>query len=154
MPRLTTARAGRRWVVLAAALAAAALTWIVMPPPAAHAAAHGLDLGFYDPDFTNDDAGLRQVEFGRAADAGAHLALIYADWSQVAPDSKPAGFNPTDPADPHYRWAKTDAAVQGAVARGLTVILAFDKAPSWAEGPNRPTTKDALPGTWDPNPTD
>ena len=154
MPQLTPAVARRRWVYVAAALAAALLTWIAVQPPAAHADARGLELGFYDPDFTNDDPSIRALEFSRAADARAGFALIYADWSQIAPDNKPAGFDPTDPSDSHYRWAKTDAAVQGAVAQGLKVILAFDKAPSWAEGPNRPSTKDALPGTWDPNPTD
>src|SRR5690349_5733083 len=153
MPRLTPARTGGRWFLLASALFASLLIWTGIHPATA-GAVRGLQLGFYDPEFTAKDQAIQRLEFDRAQQARANIALIYVDWSQVAPDNRPPNFVATDPNDPHYRWNDIDDAVQDAVARGLTPVLAFDKAPTWAEGPNRPSTSDALPGTWDPNPTD
>jgi hypothetical protein len=153
MPRLTAPRARARWFLLAAALFTALLLWTTVQAPAAHAA-RGLDLGFYDPEFTSRDNSLQSLEFDRAQQARARITLIYVDWSQAAPNNKVAGFDATDPADPHYDFKVIDDAVRDSVARGLTPMLAVVKAPSWAEGPNRPSTDDALPGTWDPNPAD
>lgn len=65
--------------------------------------------------------------------AGARLVLGQVLWERVAPGSPPAGWDPSDPADPSYDWAPVDAWVTNAVAAGLTPVLQVASAPAWAE---------------------
>ncbi|MFL5908296.1 MAG: hypothetical protein ACJ75Z_11965 [Solirubrobacterales bacterium] len=139
--------------LLAVAIMVAALGFASVHPPAAQAA-RGMELGLYDPEFGAGDAATQTVAFDRSVEARAGIVLVYVRWDGVAPSSRPAGFVPTNPADPAYNWASTDAAVQDATARGLKVLLAFTGAPLWAEGPGRPPVADAPAGTWKPNPAD
>jgi hypothetical protein len=74
-------------------------------------------------------------------------------WAFVAPASKPAGFNPANPGDPHYRWAAYDQIVRTAAANNLNLILTPIQAPTWAEGPNKPNNASIGAGAWDPDPT-
>lgn len=62
---------------------------------------------------------------------GADVVKITISWRSMA-DSKPG--NPEDPnAYPAAKWAPYDAAVQGAIARGLGVFLNIaGPAPDWA----------------------
>jgi hypothetical protein len=63
---------------------------------------------------------------------GADVVKISISWRALANGGKPA--NPDDPnAYPADNWAPYDAAVQGAVARGLGVFLNVNgPAPDWA----------------------
>ena len=70
-------------------------------------------------------------------DAGARVVRIDPDWSRVAPATRPAGFDPADPADPAYNWTSLDAGVRAASSRGMEVLLAINGAPRWAEGSRR-----------------
>src|SRR3954453_767789 len=105
---------GRNWGIwLRAAAAVGALFAIVLlHPPAAHAA-RGIDLGFYDGDFTSSDTSTQTTAFDRAAKARPGVTLIYVDWSRVAPNhpNRPGGFDAADPSDPHYNWTSIDDAV-------------------------------------------
>lgn len=70
-------------------------------------------------------------------DLGAQAVRIQLSWQLVAPepDSKVApSFNQTDPnAYPAGAWARYDAAIAGARARGLKVLLTIaGGAPKWA----------------------
>jgi beta-glucosidase/6-phospho-beta-glucosidase/beta-galactosidase len=78
------------------------------------------------------DAALDQIR-----DLGATAIRIQMSWSLVAPapDAKKApSFNQTDPnAYPAANWARYDAAIDGARARGLKVYLTVTgPAPRWA----------------------
>ena len=78
------------------------------------------------------DAGLNTIQ-----DLGATAVRIQMNWSLVAPNAGSAhapSFNQTDPnAYPAASWARYDAAIDGAVARGLRVYLTLTgAAPKWA----------------------
>jgi hypothetical protein len=78
------------------------------------------------------DAALDQI---RAL--GATAIRLQLTWSSVAPDPnarKAPSFNQTDPnAYPAGSWARYDAAIDGARARGLKVYLTLTgSAPRWA----------------------
>jgi hypothetical protein len=121
--------------------------------PAA-AGPHGLALGVTDPALSSPDPALREEWGTKASDTGADLALLGVSWSAIAPRTRPAGFDPADPADPAYDWETLDSAVRGAVAHGLQPLLNIDFAPRWAEGPNRPSLAVAPGGTWLPQPAE
>ena len=69
----------------------------------------------------------------KARDAGARMVGISVPWSEVAPEQRPSSWQPGDPADPNYDWARVDAAVTDAVAGGLTPLLRVEEAPAWAQ---------------------
>jgi hypothetical protein len=150
MPRLR--RLGGR-TLLAAILAAAALALLSAQPPAAQAA-RGFDLGVYEPDFGINNVAAQTQAFDATAQARAGFALIYLNWRSIAPTTRPAGFDPANPADPGYKFTSADAAVRDATARGLRPVLAFVNAPRWAEGPNRVPEDQAPLGTWEPIPSE
>jgi hypothetical protein len=115
---------------------------------AAPADARGLRLGVTDfPPFAGADNG---AWYARAAAIRADVVRLSARWSEIAPARRAALRAPRDPADPAYRWARLDAAVQGAASQGLGILLTLESAPAWAEGSGRPP--DARPGTWRPDP--
>lgn len=83
------------------------------------------------------------------------VARINVGWATVAGDTatEPAGFDTSNPADPHYRWTTVDAAVRRAAQYHLQVLLMLFDAPAWAEGPGLPVGNPQLgPGSWRPNP--
>ena len=143
----------RRGPVAAAALllALAALA-LGLPAPRASAAPHGITLGLAGESFASPDAALREGSLATAREAGARLASLAVSWTRIAPAHPPAGFDAANPADPAYDWASLDASVRGAVAHGLRPLFGIDFAPSWAEGPGRPSTAVAPRGSWLPQP--
>jgi len=73
---------------------------------------------------------------------GATAVRIQLTWNQVAPDptaTHAPSFNATDPnAYPAAGWARYDAAIDGARARGLKVLLTITGgAPKWATASRR-----------------
>jgi hypothetical protein len=142
-----------RWWALPLCCALAALALGAGAAPAG-AAPQTLKLGLADASFEGSDAALREGWMGRARVAGADLVLLNAVWSSIAPRKRPAEFDPSDPGDPAYKWPALDGAVRSAAAQGLDPVLTIDFAPSWAEGPGRPSVAAAPPGTWLPQPTE
>src|SRR3954454_8936026 len=69
---------------------------------------------------------------------GADVVKISISWRALANGGKPA--NPDDPNSyPASAWAPYDAAVQGAIQRGLGVFLNISgPAPDWASGKSKP----------------
>src|SRR5215211_2362375 len=64
---------------------------------------------------------------------GADVIKAHVQWSHVAPagTSKPAGFDPSNPAG--YNWGALDSLVRNSQARGFQVMLALTgPAPGWA----------------------
>jgi hypothetical protein len=88
----------------------------------------------------------------RARALGSSFVRISAYWSLIAPTTRPAGFNPSNPADPNYNWSMTDSAVQAATAAGENILLLASGAPSWAEP--QPLPAGVRPGTWEPDATE
>jgi hypothetical protein len=83
------------------------------------------------------DAALDQIR-----DLGATAVRLQLSWSSVAPDPsarRAPSFNQTDPnAYPAGSWARWDAAIDGARARGLKVYLTLTgPAPRWATAAKR-----------------
>jgi hypothetical protein len=109
------------------ALLLAALTLFLLALPSAASARPfetGISgIGDYNP-----------LSFERTRDAGAHWVRLVVDWQSIAPAQPPAGWDPTNPADPHYRdWSYLDTGVTEAVRHGLNPLLLVDGAPKWAQ---------------------
>ncbi len=71
------------------------------------------------------------LAFARVHDAGARFVRVPLYWAGTALGGKPA--NPSDPDDPSYNWSEANEAVRNAYAAGLTPLMLFDGAPSWAQ---------------------
>lgn len=134
----STRRAGR--LGLAAVL-------VSLLAPASAVAARPLELGFTDTTFATPAGG---TWLQRSEAAGADMVRIDVGWPVPNSAARPSGFNARDPADPHYDFTADDAAIKQATADGLRVLVVFDGAPLWAEGPHRPAGAPA--GSWRPDP--
>jgi hypothetical protein len=102
--------------------------------------------GVVDP-FEFGPGTLNEPALDRVVAAGGTVVRIPVYWRGVAPAGTevprrpgeprrwvpPAGFDPTNPADPKYRWVQIDQLVRAAAARGLSPILTLSLAPLWAE---------------------
>lgn len=72
------------------------------------------------------------LAFERIADSGAGMVHGWLRWTEVAPENEPANWNPRDPGDPNYHWARMDQWVRNATAAGLQPLLQVYYAPDWA----------------------
>jgi hypothetical protein len=105
-----------------------------------------------DPAFQSPLSSVRSAWLNRAQQLGSTTVRIGIAWNDIAPfDLPPGGFNASDPGDPHYNWTALDATVRAATAHAQTVVLLINRAPNWAEGPNRPGY--VAQGAWDPRPS-
>jgi hypothetical protein len=123
---------------------ATGFAWLALslasPPPAASRPLQTAIVA--DGVFYGRDADLA---FSRSRAAGATAIRLQLSWREIAPTTRPAGFDPTNPADPAYRWGLFDRLVQNAYAYGLTPFIGIGETPAWAEraaggrpGANRP----------------
>jgi hypothetical protein len=113
-------------------------------------AAPGLTLGFSsDPVLFSGSAATQATWLHRAASDGAGLVAVDIAWINVAPATRPVGFDPANPGSPGYNWTSVDDQVRGLAGRGLNVVLNVAFAPAWAEGGGRPAA--AATGTWKPD---
>jgi hypothetical protein len=87
-----------------------------------------------DPDgpYSGQDA---TTVANRLRSAGASGMRVLLNWREVAPANPSAGFDPTNPGDPEYKWQKFEGEVRAAAAAGLQPIVVIRSAPDWAEGP-------------------
>ena len=119
------ARGKRRRASARLSLALAAFSLLLALPGAASARPFetGISgIGDYDP-----------LSFERTHDAGASFIRLALNWPVVAPETQPANWDPTNPADPHYNWSYIDTGVTEAVRHGLNPVLLVDGAPKWAQ---------------------
>jgi hypothetical protein len=124
------------------------LALVVLAVPASADAARGLELGFLDGVYAADPAE-RDPWLGRSAAVSADIVRLDIGWPAPNKPTRPDGADARDPADPHYDFARADAAIVAATARGMQVLASFTGAPHWADGPGRPA--DVTPGTWKPS---
>lgn len=115
--------ATRRTLALLGLALLAAVLW--SPPPAA--AARPLVTGI-----TNiyEDAPLA---FAQTRATGATMVRIPLHWEGAVPKAEPAGWQPSNPADPNYNWETSDMEVIRAVQAGLTPVLQLGGPPPWAQ---------------------
>jgi hypothetical protein len=76
--------------------------------------------------------GERAAGFVMARAAGASYVRINVAWNAIAPTTRPAGFDATDPTSPGYGWGWIDDTVASAEKAGLTPILDIVGSPGWA----------------------
>jgi hypothetical protein len=144
--QLTTSLTPRRIALLAITALLAALAI-----PTAASATRPLTTGFSGGDqFQGGDTSQRDLWLDRTADAGAGIVRLAVDWPGLVTPTKPP--DPTNPGSSSYDFAGLDATITAAESHGLKVLLSINRTPTWAEGPNRPSS--ATPGTWEPNPSD
>ena len=153
--RTATHHAQRRWRILRVIAVLAVATLGVARPASSQAASVPGPAVFTtglvdDPAFQSPSSSVRSVWLARAQQLGSTSVRIGIAWNTVAPFDLPSGFNAANPRDPHYQWASLDATIRSATAGAQTVILLVNRAPNWAEGPDRPSY--VLQGAWDPSP--
>src|SRR6476619_6198487 len=123
-------RTGTAIAVLALAACCAALFPSCGAQSPDSAQARPLVTGIADPEATNLGD---QLVFNRIHDAGGTFVRITLDWHRVAPQSEPAGWDPSDPLDPNYNWSEVDRQVVAARAASLEPWLQIYGAPLWAQ---------------------
>ena len=126
---------------------------LVLALPSSAPAARGLVTGFEDGDqFQSQAASIRTEVFNRAVDAQAGIVRLAVIWPAIATSGRPA--DPTNPGSASYNFPPgLDGAVRDARARGLTVLLAVNGAPDYAEEPGRPASV-VNAFSWKPIPSD
>jgi cellulase (glycosyl hydrolase family 5) len=75
--------------------------------------------------------GQSAAAFARTAAAGATYVRLTVVWRAIAPEVRPDGWVPADPASPGYSWTSLDSTIAAADAAGLTPILNISNPPSW-----------------------
>jgi hypothetical protein len=130
---------------VAALLALAVVSLHLRSPTAAKAGLRPIALGFSDDLFTSPNPQVRATWLDRAVALGSQVVRLDAGW----PASR-RPQDPTSPSDPAYSFTQLDAAVRDATAAGISPLLSFTGAPTWAEGPGRPAG--ASPASWLPQP--
>lgn len=115
-----------------AAVSASAATGLTAP--AVFKAATGptapLATGLYDPIFQGSKA---TTAASMASNAGASYVRLTVPWGEIAPVTRPNGWNPANPSSPGYDWAVLDGSVSAAMQVGLTPILNIvGGPPNWA----------------------
>ncbi|HTY95762.1 MAG TPA: cellulase family glycosylhydrolase, partial [Solirubrobacteraceae bacterium] len=96
------------------------------------------------------DPETRQLALERVRGTGAAVVRIPVNWRELVAPDPPSGFDPADPSDPSYDFARLDEAVRSAAAAGLTAMLVVSHAPAFAEAPGR--WPYAYAGSWAPSP--
>jgi hypothetical protein len=148
LSRFRAARSSRPLLALAVALVALAVA------PASALAQ--FQLGLEDPLLSQaTPTTANQEAWGTVHQAAASTVRIQAIWASVAPTGSvmPAGFDPSNPADPLYHWTALDAAVRAAADHHVRPLLNILTAPAWAQAPGKPATDATLYPTspWDPS---
>ena len=111
--RVTVARC---IIACATVMTLAAATSVSAAPPA-----RPLETAFVDPDAfigPEADAALRQAKA-----AGATVIKVPLVWSLIAPTTRRAGFNPSNPSDPSYNWAQLDTQLRLIRRHGLEPVV-------------------------------
>lgn len=75
---------------------------------------------------------LTPVMLPRVQATGATTVSLVADWSMIAPATRPEAFDPADPDDPAYQWGSLDGEIETATGAGLAPIVTVIGAPAWA----------------------
>jgi hypothetical protein len=117
--------------------AASAGAWLMQAPARAVAQTNQIEM-FQDDAAVlgNPSATLQQLR-----DLGVNVLRVTIPWNLIAPDKRPAGFNPTDPAAyPAGSWSIWDQVAVDASMDGIALDFSVSgPAPSWAVGTGQPS---------------
>lgn len=94
-------------------------------------AARPLQTALIDP--TDLRAGDYALGLDRIRRAGASFVRVSLYWQHIAPQAPAPGSDPTDPANPAYRWDAYDAKLTAMQAAGLEALVAVVGPPRWAQ---------------------
>jgi hypothetical protein len=127
----------------ALALLGVAAAFLAHAPTQARASTGQLELIQDDPHMLSNPAQtLQQIR-----DLGADAVRVSLQWNLVAPATRPAGFNATNPAS-YSGWGIYDEIVNDARKDGITVDFSLTgPAPLWATGSGNPGGD----GQWKPS---
>ena len=114
--------------VVATAAATAATARTATLPTATTPPTAPLYTALDDPIFQTSQRG---TAFAMASQAGTGYARILVAWRNVAPTTRPASWDPTDPASPYYNWTGLDATISAALSHGIQPMLDIVQTPSW-----------------------
>jgi len=121
-----------------------AIFFVALAPGSAAARSTPFITGFSAPDL-----GLvGPLGYERIKASGAKTVRVFIFWRTVAPQVKPARWDPRDPNSPYYYWTDVDAHINAARSAGLSVFVALYQAPEWAERCEYPKSE----GVCDPDP--
>ena len=113
------------------ALAAALVTTTAFSAfPSVSAASPSIRYGIQDGAYFSAGPAL-ELRLGTLDQLGTRLVRHMLNWREIAP-TKPR--HPAVSSDPAYRWAATDQVLGALHAHGTTVLVAFYRVPSWANG--------------------
>jgi hypothetical protein len=120
----------------------AALAALLALSGVAAAPSHALEFGMEDEGLVLENQLLAVGAVDDWHALGVDVVRIHARWWEIAPAQKattrPAGFNPANPNDAHYNWAKLDAAVALVKNAGIGVMLTITgPGPLWSSGDPR-----------------
>ncbi len=137
-------------IVTSIIIAAAVVAWLVHSPTPAVATTG--QLGMFQDDarmLTQPGPTLEQIR-----DLGAQAVRVTVQWNEIAPATRPAGFNASDPASyPGAHWSIYDEIVTDAQKDGITVDFSVSGgAPQWATGSGQPSPGHY--GEWKPSAAD
>ena len=137
-------------ILIGAALAA--IAWLAVPPAAV---ASRTQRAMFEEDVGMLQNPARTVQTLRQL--GVLTIRLSIHWADVAPDTdsqtKPPGFDATNPNAYGNAWAPYDTAINDAQAAGIEGELALNgPAPDWAATPGAPPG--ATPGFWMPHASD
>jgi hypothetical protein len=119
----------------------------LVPATAAHA--KSTEIGITDDRILLAGGTLADKAVQQWHDLGVDNVRIFAQWSQIAPRTRPKGFNGADPSSPGYFWVYLDAAVARVRAAGMTVTLNITgPGRVWASSEPR-----RRKGSWKPRPS-
>ncbi|HUA46384.1 MAG TPA: hypothetical protein VMA77_14235 [Solirubrobacteraceae bacterium] len=132
---------------LLAALGVAAACLLHTPSPA-RASTGQIEIFQDDPSvLANPAQALQQIR-----DLGAGVVRVSLQWDLVAPTTRPAGFNPTNPAS-YPGWGVYDQIVNDARQDGIVIDFSVTgPAPLWAAGGGQPAPGGL--GQWKPSAAD
>jgi len=115
---------------------------------------HPLGLGFAsDAYLTTASPSTRDFWLSKVRSESGQYVRVDVNWSEIAPETRPSGFNPSDPSSHGYNWSWLDDVIRHDAAHGLNVLLMVYVAPTWAEGPNFPRNDyTVVGGSWKVDP--
>jgi hypothetical protein len=133
IPRVLKASPGARVCAIALLPCVAALT-VAVSTPAQPARAFGVPLQTA-VDTSPAGGSYEQMVLAHIHASGAQLVKLAVNWNEIAPSNPPAGFDPSNPDSPGYKWSDLDKETSDAVAWGLTPFFTIIGAPPWGEFP-------------------
>jgi hypothetical protein len=108
------------------------LTLLVLVPAAA-AHARSTEIGITDDRILLPGGPQADEAVAEWVKLGVDNVRIFAHWGKIAPKTRPAGWDPDNPASPGYQWFYVDQAINRVRRAGMTVTLTMTgPGPVWS----------------------